>query len=103
MPLLAKMIAIPKRYIFHGVSYFYLMEELTKQLSTQANSHIILTHFGSGTSLAAVLNGRSIDTTRSFTPAAGLLKGTRSGDIDPGLVSYMAKSEKMTPRQISIT
>lgn len=109
MPLLAKMIAIPRRYEtkgvhrygFHGISFSYLMEELAKQSPTQANGHIILAHFGSGASLAAVLNGRSVDTTMGFTPAAGLLMGTRSGDIDLGLVSYMAKSEKMTPDEFN--
>lgn len=104
MPRLAKMLPIPRRYEakgvhrygFHGLSYSYLMEELAEQSATQANGRIILAHFGSGASLAAVLHGRSIDTTMGFTPAAGLLMGTRSGDIDPGLVAYMAKSEKMT-------
>jgi acetate kinase len=60
---------------------------------------VILAHLGSGASLAAVLDGRSIDTTRGFTPAAGLMMGTRSGDLDPGLLSYLSRTEKMTPAQ----
>jgi acetate kinase len=60
---------------------------------------VILAHLGSGASLAAVLDGRSIDTSMGFTPAAGLVMGTRSGDLDPGLMSYLALTESMTAAQ----
>ena len=60
---------------------------------------MILAHLGNGASLAAVRDGKSIDTSMGFTPAAGLPMSTRSGDLDPGLVSYLARTEKMTAAQ----
>ena len=60
---------------------------------------MILAHLGNGASLAAVHDGRSIDTSMGFTPAAGLVMSTRSGDLDPGLLSFLARREKMTPAQ----
>jgi len=60
---------------------------------------VILAHLGSGASIAAVLDGRGIDTSMGFTPAAGLVMGTRSGDLDPGLMSYLALTESMTAAQ----
>jgi acetate kinase len=60
---------------------------------------VILAHLGNGASLAAVRHGKSIDTSMGFTPAAGLVMSARSGDLDPGLLSFMARSEQMTPSQ----
>jgi len=60
---------------------------------------VILAHLGSGASIAAVLHGKSIDTSMGFTPAAGLVMGTRSGDLDPGLMSYLAVTESMNATQ----
>ena len=108
MPRVARLLPIPRRYDatgirrygFHGLSYAYLMQELGRVAGTEAaKGRVILAHLGSGASLAAVLDGQSIDTTMAFTPAAGLVMGTRSGDLDPGLVSFLARSEKMTPAQ----
>ena len=108
MPRVARLLPIPRRYDargirrygFHGLSYAYLMQELGRVAGTEAaKGRVILAHLGSGASLAAVLDGQSIDTTMAFTPAAGLVMGTRSGDIDPGLVSFLSRSEKMTPAQ----
>ena len=108
MPRVAKLLPIPRRYDaqgfqrygFHGLSYAYLMQELERLAGTQAaNGRVILAHLGSGASLAAVRDGRSIDTTMGLTPAAGLMMSTRSGDIDPGLVSFLARSEQMTAEQ----
>ena len=108
MPRVARLLPIPRRYDaggirrygFHGLSYAYLMQELGRVVGTEAaKGRVILAHLGSGASLAAVLDGQSIDTTMAFTPAAGLVMGTRSGDIDPGLVSFLSRSEKMTPAQ----
>lgn len=108
MPRVARLLPIPlrydargvRRYGFHGLSYAYLMQELGRIAGTKAaKGRVILAHLGSGASLAAVLDGQSIDTTMAFTPAAGLVMGTRSGDVDPGLVSFLARSEKMTPEQ----
>jgi acetate kinase len=67
--------------------------------SAAARGRVILAHLGSGASLAAVLNGSCIDTSMGFTPAAGLVMGTRSGDLDPGLVRYLALTESMSASQ----
>jgi acetate kinase len=105
MPRVATLLPIPRRYDakavrrygFHGLSYAYLLEELARLGDPAATvGRVILAHLGNGASLAAVRDGRSIDTTMGFTPAAGLVMGTRSGDLDPGLVSYMARTERMT-------
>jgi acetate kinase len=76
------------------------MQELGR-LGDRAASQgrVILAHLGSGASLAAVLNGRGVDTTMGFTPAAGLVMGTRSGDLDPGLAGYLMLNESMSPAQ----
>ena len=108
LPRVAQMLAIPRhyeaqgvrRYGFHGLSYAYLMEELARQEGGKAASgRIILAHLGNGASLAAVQDGRPIDTSMGFTPAAGIPMGTRSGDLDPGLISYFARSENMSPKE----
>jgi acetate kinase len=108
MPRVARQLPIPRRfqakgvqrYGFHGLSYAYLMQELERVAGAKAaNGRVILAHLGNGASMAAVLNGRSMDTTMAFTPCAGLVMSTRSGDVDPGLVSFLARSERMTPSQ----
>ncbi len=108
MPRMAKILPIPRRYEgkgvqrygFHGLSYSYLMEELTRLDGRKdAGGRVILMHLGSGASMAAVLEGCSIDTTMAFTPASGLMMSTRSGDVDPGLISFLARSENMTALQ----
>ena len=107
MPPVAKLLPIPRRlaakgierYGFHGLSYSYLLEELSRLDPVATRSRVILAHLGSGASLAAVLNGRSVDTTMGFTPTAGLLMSTRTGDLDPGLFYYLARTEGMTAPQ----
>ena len=108
MPRIARLLPIPRRYEakgvqrygFHGLSYAYLMEELERVAGAKgAQGHVILAHLGNGASLAAVHGGNSIDTSMGFTPAAGLVMSTRSGDLDPGLVSFLARSEQMTASQ----
>jgi acetate kinase len=104
MPRVATLLPIPRRYEargvrrygFHGLSYAYLLEELAR-LNDQAatKGRVILAHLGNGASLAAVRDGTSIDTSMGFTPASGLVMGTRSGDLDPGLVSYLARTEQL--------
>src|SRR5262249_30610505 len=98
MPRVARVIPIPRRYEavgvrrygFHGLSYAYLMEELARVAGPeQARGRVILAHLGSGSSLAAVHEGRCRDTSMGFTPASGLVMGTRSGDIDPRLVWFL--------------
>ena len=108
MPPVARLLAIPRRYEkmgirrygFHGLSYAYLMQELERVAGRDAaHGRVILAHLGNGASLAAVRDGISIDTSMGFTPASGLPMSTRSGDLDPGLVSYLSKTEGMTAEQ----
>jgi acetate kinase len=107
IPMVAKLLPIPRRYAakgvirygFHGLSYSYLMEELRRLDRHAIKGRVILAHLGNGASLAAVRGGKSIDTSMSFTPAAGMVMGTRSGDLDPGLISYLAHTEHMTAAQ----
>jgi acetate kinase len=108
MPAVATQLPIPRRYSrkgvqrygFHGLSYTFLMQELTRIAGPAAAcGRVILAHLGSGASLAAVHSGRCIDTSMGFTPAAGLVMGTRSGDLDPGLMSYLALTEPMSAEQ----
>ena len=76
------------------------MEELARLGDPAATKgRVILAHLGNGASLAAVQDGRSIDTSMGFTPTSGLVMGSRSGDLDPGLVSYLASTEQMTVTQ----
>ena len=82
-----------RRYGFHGLSYAYLREELVRLADPAiVGGRVILAHLGSGASMAALRDGRSIDTTMGFTPAGGLVMGTRTGDIDPGLAYYLLRS-----------
>jgi acetate kinase len=108
LPRVAKLLPIPRRYDaagvqrygFHGLSYTYLMHELSRLAGPQAaNGRVILAHLGNGASMAAVRDGHSVDTTMGFTPAAGLVMSTRSGDLDPGVVEYLARTEGMSARQ----
>ncbi len=108
MPRVAKLLPIPRRfgakgvqrYGFHGLSYAYLMEELARLGDPAASKGcIILAHLGNGASLAAVRDGKSMDTSMGFTPTAGLVMSTRSGDLDPGVASYLARTERMSPHQ----
>ncbi len=105
LPPVARRLAIPRRYQrqgverygFHGLSYAYLIEELARLGDPAATTgRVVLAHLGNGASLAAVLNGRSIDTSMGFTPTGGIPMGTRSGDLDPGLVGYLARIEGLT-------
>jgi acetate kinase len=91
-----------RRYGFHGLSYAFLMVELSRLAGPEsAQGRVILAHLGSGASLAAVHKGKSVDTSMSFTPAAGVPMGTRSGDLDPGLVWYLARTENMSAGQFN--
>ena len=108
MPRVARQLALPRRfeplglqrYGFHGLSYTYLMEELARRKDPAVpTGRIILAHLGNGASMAAVLNGRSIDTSMGLTPASGLMMGTRSGDIDPGLAGFLARTGRLSTKQ----
>ena len=108
MPAIAKRLPIPRRfqamgierYGFHGLSYTFLMSELVRLGDAAArNGRVILAHLGNGASLAAVRDGRSIDTSMGFTPASGTMMSTRSGDLDPGLSHYLAEVKQMSGSQ----
>jgi acetate kinase len=110
MARVAQILAIPRRYEakgvrrygFHGLSYQYLMGELERiEGPGTANGRVILAHLGNGVSLAAVCGGKSVDTSMGFTPTAGVPMSTRSGDVDPGLVAYLARTEGMSAELFS--
>jgi acetate kinase len=110
LPRVAQQLPIPRRYEaqgvrrygFHGLSYAFLMEELARLAGPEAaQGRIILAHLGNGASLAAVRYGKSVDTSMSFTPAAGVPMSTRSGDVDPGLVWYLARAENMSAKRFN--
>lgn len=100
MPKEAFLYAIPmsyyrdygvRRYGFHGTSHQYVAGETVKMLELDPNNHgIVIAHLGNGASATAVKNGKSVDTTMGLTPLEGLVMGTRSGDIDPGALFYIA-------------
>jgi acetate kinase len=108
MPMVARQLPIPRRYQaqgverygFHGLSYAYLCEQL-QRLGESAATHgkLILAHLGNGASMAAIRDGKCIDTSMGFTPASGLMMSTRSGDLDPSLSYYLAQTEGMTTMQ----
>ncbi|MES2788003.1 MAG: acetate/propionate family kinase [Planctomycetota bacterium] len=108
LPRVAQLLPIPRRYAargvrrygFHGLSYSFLMGELARVAGAEAaQGRIILAHLGNGASLAAVRAGQPIDTSMGFTPTAGLVMSTRTGDLDPGLVCYLSNTEHMTVTQ----
>jgi acetate kinase len=110
LPRVAQLLPIPRRYEaqgvrrygFHGLSYAFLMEELARLGDPAVKTgRVVLGHLGNGASLAAVRDGRSVDTSMSFTPTAGVPMSTRSGDLDPGLVWYLARTEKMSAKQFN--
>jgi len=110
LPRVAQMLPIPRRYEaqgvrrygFHGLSYAFLMEELARLAGPQAaRGQVILAHLGNGASLAAVYEGKSVDTSMSFTPTAGVPMSTRSGDLDPGLVWYLARTEGISAKKFN--
>jgi acetate kinase len=110
LPRVAQMLPIPRhyeaqgvrRYGFHGLSYEFLMEELAHLAGADAaQGRVILAHLGNGASLAAVHDGKSVDTSMSFTPTAGVPMSTRTGDLDPGLVWYLARAEKMSSKEFN--
>ena len=110
LPRVARLLPIPRRYEaegvrrygFHGLSYEFLMGELIRiEGADAARGRMILAHLGNGASLAAVHEGKSIDTSMGFTPASGVPMGTRSGDLDPGLAGYLARTEGLDAVQFN--
>ena len=105
LPRVAKLLPIPRRYDeagiqrygFHGLSYAYILEDMSrKEGAAVANGRVIIAHLGSGASMAAVKNGGSLDTTMGFTPTGGIVMGTRTGDLDPGVAWYILQKEQLT-------
>ena len=111
MPDYAYLYAIPykyfekygiRRYGFHGTSHRYVSKRVCEYLGIpQEGSKIITCHIGNGGSIAAVKDGKCIDTTMGLTPLEGLMMGTRSGDIDGGAITYIMKKEGLTPDEMS--
>ena len=102
LPRVAQLLPIPRRYDalglrrygFHGLSYEFLMGELLRaEGAAVAHGRVILAHLGNGASLAAVRDGQPVDTSMGLTPAGGVMMGTRTGDLDPGLGGYLARTE----------
>lgn len=90
-----------RKYGFHGTSHSYVSKRAAEFVGMDINnSKIIVCHLGNGASISAVLNGKSIDTSMGFTPLSGLVMGTRSGDIDPSIIDFIAKKENKTIDQI---
>jgi acetate kinase len=104
MPEVAAHFPLPKRYFdagvrrygFHGLSY----ESLVHQFGAQLPGRAIFAHLGNGASLCAVRNGRSVDTTMGLTPTGGIPMGTRSGDLDPGVILYLLRNEKLSADEL---
>lgn len=108
MPPVATRLPLPRRYAaqglvrygFHGLSYAYLMEELGRIDPRAPKGRVVLAHLGNGASLAAVREGKSIDTSMGFSPASGLVMSTRTGDLDPGVLYYLARTAHMTAARL---
>lgn len=89
-----------RRYGFHGTSHYYVSREAAKMLNKPVEeSNFITVHLGNGASVCAIANGESVDTSMGFTPLAGLMMGTRSGDLDPGIIEFLMK-KGWTPEQV---
>jgi acetate kinase len=110
MPRVAQLLPIPRRYEahgarrygFHGLSYAFLIEELAHVAGLQAaRGRVILAHLGNGASLAAVYEGKSVDTSMGLTPTSGVPMSTRSGDLDPCLVWYLERIEAITAKKFN--
>ena len=110
MPRLAQIYALPRsvgdhggiRYGFHGLSYEYIIGELINERDFHIEgSRIIIAHLGNGASMAAIKDGKSVDTTMGFSPAGGLIMSTRSGDLDPGIILYLLSEESLSSSQVS--
>jgi acetate kinase len=89
------------RYGFHGLSYEYIVQELRRLDEREANGRLVVAHLGSGASMAAIRGGTGLDTTMGFTPTGGLVMGTRSGDLDPGVLLHLLQQRGMSPAALN--
>lgn len=111
LPLAARTYALPKewndrwslrRYGFHGLSHAYAVRRAAELVGRPlADLRVVSCHLGAGASLAAVLNGRSVDTTMGFTPLEGMVMATRSGSVDPGLLVWLLEHSDETPASLA--
>ncbi len=91
-----------RRYGFHGTSHRYVAQRMAKLLNIDIKkSKLITVHIGNGASIAAVKNGRSFDTSMGFTPLEGLVMGTRSGDIDPAIITFLQEQLELSPNEVN--
>ena len=108
MPDIARNFALPReltakgirRYGFHGISYDYIAHELRRRDAKLASGRVIVAHLGNGSSLCAMQDGKSIATTMGFSALDGLMMGTRSGSIDPAVIFYLMRNEKMSADEV---
>jgi acetate kinase len=89
-----------RRYGFHGLSYEYIAQRLRELIPDSGGGRVIVAHLGSGASMCAIANGRSVESTMGFTALDGLPMGTRPGQIDPGVVLYLLSEKGMTPAAV---
>jgi acetate kinase len=109
MPAVAQRYALPRqvvgaevmRYGFHGLSYESVVHQLRVADRAAVSSRLIIAHLGNGASMAALRNGTSVETTMGFTPTGGLVMGTRSGDLDPGVLLYLLQAQGMSPSALN--
>ncbi len=109
MPRVAQIYALPRRladegmlrYGFHGLSYEYILHALRAEDHAAAEGRVIVAHLGNGASMAAVRAGASVETTMGFSPTGGLVMGTRSGDLDPGVLLYLLQARGMDGATLS--
>jgi len=111
LPMVAQTLPLPltlqrensiRRYGFHGLSYEFLMHSLALHEGVDAaNGRVILAHLGSGASITACKNGQPIDTSMGFTPVSGIMMSTRTGDIEPGVLTFLQKEKGMSADDIS--
>lgn len=91
-----------RRYGFHGTSHKYVSGVLAEKLGVPLSAlRVICCHLGNGSSICAIKNGRSVNTSMGFTPKSGVMMGTRSGDIDPSILPWIAQRESKTPQQLN--
>lgn len=106
LPSISRTLPIPetpglRRYGFHGLSYAYLLRELERAGGpAAAHGRVVLAHLGNGASLAAVVGGRCVDTSMGLTPTGGLVMSSRSGDLDPGVVTHLARLRHLSVDEV---
>jgi acetate kinase len=109
LPRVARLLPLPRRYLdsgvmrygFHGLSYEYVAGELQRLDPQRVGGLAIVAHLGNGASMAALREGVSVETTMGLTPTGGLVMGTRTGDLDPGVLVYVGTRERLSPEAVS--